>query len=162
MTSIEARKLLQYTLMGFFDEPDLRQASSYSQIKDFAVSQSAIMIMGQRFLLSEPNLEIKIEPVPQNKGGIKYMIDSSLNPKTIYLCPGGLYQRDIVISGELMKYSDEPEAVGMFNLFQRELKRQFNKHPSYPYWIGKEAAVMQRAGKRLTDDTRGPFSLPLE
>ena len=160
MSAIEAQKQLKYTLAGFPDEPHLKQANSFSEIENFAVSKYGNIIRDDRFLLSEPDLEIKIEPVPQNKGGIKYDISTPLNPKTLCLSPGGLFESNNVISGELSKYSDEPEAREMFKIFQREVRRQFKKCKTYPYWLGKEARSMYLTGSRLTDDVKSIFSLP--
>jgi hypothetical protein len=112
------------------------------------------------FIISKPTLEIKINPVPQDRGGIKYDIATPLNRKTLLLKFGGSFQNDIVVAGELMKYSDELEAKAMFKSFQREVKRQFKMHKTYPYWLGKGAAAMHAAGGRLTDDVRSTFSLP--
>lgn len=163
MKAVESELPLKYTLAGFPDEPDLKQARSFSEIEGFGVPRTGRMVHEDRFLISYPDLEINIEPVPQNRGGIKYSIDGgSRNPKTLRLYPGGLFEEKIVISGELLKYSGEPEAKEMFRVFQREVKRQFTKHKSYPYWLGKEAAAMLQAGARLTDDALSPFSLTLD
>ena len=160
MTAIEAQRPLKYTLTGFPDEPVLHQASSFTQIEGFGISKFGNMVQDDSFLISDPNLEIKLKPVPQTKGGIKYSISTPLNPKTLRLKPGGTFQGNIVISGELLKYSDEPEAKEMFRVFQREVKRQFTKRGSYPYWLGKEAVAMLAAGNRLTADVESPSSLP--
>jgi hypothetical protein len=162
MTAIEAQKPLKYTLTGFPDEPVLHQYSTFAKIESFGASKFGNMILDASFLVSEPDLEIKIRPVPQTRGRIKHRIYTELNSKTLVLRPGGLFQGDTVISGELMKYSVEIEAEEMFKIFRWEVKRQFKKHDSYPYWLGKEAAVMHASGHRLTDDVRSLFSLPLE
>jgi hypothetical protein len=161
MTVIEAQKPLKYTLTGFPDQPLLQPSCSFTKIESFGIPKFGNMGLEDSFLLSDPDLEIKIKPVPQDKGGIKYSISTPLNPNTLRLRPGGLFRGNIVISGELMKYSDEPFAKEMFRLFQREVKRQFRKHDTYPYWLGKEASVMHVAGNLLTDDVTSPFSLPL-
>jgi hypothetical protein len=162
MTAVEAQKPLKYTRTGFFDQPLAKQTNSFTKIAGFGISRFGKMIVGDFFLLSDPDLEIKIEPIPQKLGGIKYYISTRLNPKTVRLAPGGAYRGDTVISGELMKYSLEPEAKETFAIFQREMKRQFCKHASYPYWLGKEAAAMHAVGGRLTNDVKGHFSLPRE
>lgn len=160
MTAIEAQKQLKYTLTGFFNRPLLKQANSFTEIEGFGLSKVGKMIAENSFLLSEPSLEIKIEPVAQNKGGIKYKVFTPLNPKTLYLTPGGLFEENTIISGGVMKYSDEPEVKEMFKIFQREMKRQFKKHESYPYWMGNEARTRHGTGFRLTDDVDSLFSLP--
>jgi hypothetical protein len=162
MSAIEAQKPLKYTLAGFPDEPHLKQANSFSEIENFGMSKYGNMIRDDRFLLSEPDLEIRIEPVPQNKGGIKYDISTPLNPKTLCFSPGGLFESNNVTAGELSKYSDEPEAKEMFKMFQREIKRQFKRHKECTYWLGKEAITIHLAGTRLTDDVKSLFSLPVE
>lgn len=162
MIAVEAQKPLKYTLTGFPNEPHLVQANSFANIQGFGTSKFGKLVRDDSFLLSEPHLEIQIEPVPQNKGGIKYDISTPLNPKTLCLSPGGLFKNNTVISGELLKYSDEPEAKGMFKIFQREIKRQFKRHKECAYWLGKDATAMHLAGARLTDDVDSLFSLPLE
>jgi hypothetical protein len=162
MEAVEAQKSLKYTLTGFPDEPTLHQWDSYTNIEGFGVSRLGKLVQDDMFLISEPGLEIKVEPAPQSKGGIKYDISTPLNPKTLCLSPGGTFGSAAVISGEVLKYSPEPEAEEMFKLFRREVRRQFNKHPSYPYWLGKEAAAKHAAGIRLTDDVNSLFSLPLD
>ena len=162
LAEVEAQKPLKYTLTGFPDEPILQQLDSFRKIDGFGISKSGKMSLGRSFLISEPDLEIKIEPVPQCKGGIRYYIHTPLNPKTLFLCPGGMYLGNIVISSELLKYSDEPESKEIYRIFQREVQRQFTKHPSNPNWLGREASAIHAAGCRLTDDITSPFSLPLE
>ncbi len=162
MSVIEARKPLKYTLTGFPDEPLLKQANSFANIEAFGISKTGKMIGDDSFLLSEPSLEIQIRPVPQDKGGIKYRIYTQLNPKTLLLSPGGVFGNHTIISGELSKYSDEPEAKEMFKIFQREIKRQFRRHKECTYWLGKGAVAIHLAGARLTDDVDSLFSLPIE
>jgi hypothetical protein len=162
MSAIEAQKPLKYTLTGFPDEPLLKQANSFTGIEGFGISKYGQLVPDDSFLLSEPGLEIQIKPVPQNKGGIKYSISTPLNPKTLCLSPGGLFESNDVIAGELGKYSDEPEVKEMFKIFQREIKRQFKRHKECTYWLGKEAAARHLAGARLTDDVDSLFSLPIE
>ncbi len=162
MSAVEAQKTLKYTLTGFPDEPFLNQTNSFSEIEGFGISKSGRMIGDDGFLVSEPDLEIRIRPVPQDKGGIKYSISAPLNPKTLTFSPGGLFEGNTIISGELMKYSDEPEAKEMFKIFQREIKRQFKRHKDCTYWLGKEAIAMHLAGTRLTDDVNSIFTLPIE
>jgi hypothetical protein len=163
MLAVEAQISLKYTLTGFPDEPILKQADSFSRIEGFGVSKRGRLIVDDCFLVSKPDLKILTEPVPQNKGGIKYFISTPLNPKTVGFSPGGLFGGgNFIISGELRKYSDEPEAKEMFKSFQREIKRQFKRHKECAYWLGSEAAVMHLAGARLTDDVDSRFSLPIE
>ena len=113
-------------------------------------------------LMSEQNLEIKINPVPQSEGGVKYSISMRLNPKTIRVMPGGSFHDNTVISGELIQGSEEAEAKEIFGLFRKEIRRQFRKHKSYPYWIGKEADKMHSLGARLTNDVKSLVSLPYQ
>jgi len=160
MTAIESQRRLKYTLTGFTAEPFLIQTNSFAKIECFGISRSGRMVLDDSFLLSDPDLEVKIKPVAQTKGGTKYLISTPLNPKMLRLKPGGMFLGNTVISGELMKYSEEPEASELFRIFQREVKRQFKKHESYPYWLGKEAAAMHKSGSRLTDDVESLFSLP--
>src|SRR5580704_19799090 len=152
MTEFETQKPVMYTLTGFPDKPLLHQSFFFAEINDFGIPKFGNMGLEDSFLLSDSKLEIKVEPVPQNKGGVKYQIYTELNPRTLLLRPGGLFQGNTVISSELMKYSDEPEAKEMFAVFQRTVKRQFTKHDTYPYWLGKEASQMLETGFRLTND----------
>ena len=162
MSAIEVQKPLKYTLAGFPDEPLLKQANSFGEIEGFGISKYGNLIPDDRFLISEPHLEINVEPVPQNKGGVKYDISTPLNPKTLCLSPGGLFKNNTVIAGELRKYSDEPEAKEMLKIFQRELKRHFKRHKECFYWLGKEAIAMHLTGIRLTNDVNSTFSLPIQ
>ena len=162
MSAIEKERPLKYTLTGFPDEPVLHQASTFASIDGFGVSQYGSITLDNSFLLSSPELEIKIKAVPQDKGGTRYFISTPFNPQTLRLKPGGIFEGSTLIAGELLKYSDEPEVKDMFKLFQRELKRQFKRNLSHGYWLGTEAAAMHAAGTRITDDVNSPFSLPRE
>ena len=162
MKTIEAKKPLKYTLREFSDKPVLHTWPSFAKIENFGIIESENSAYHKSFIISEPDLEIRIDPVPQNKGGIAYNIATPLNPKTLLLKPGGTFQNDIVVSGVLMKYSIETEAKAMFGLFRREIKRQFKKDKDCYFWFGQEAVAMQVAGKRLTDDVRSPFSFSRE
>ncbi len=132
MRAIEAKVALKYTLTGFPDQPILKQFRSFSEIDGFGTSKSGRGILDDSFLLSEPDLEIKTEAVPQDSGGVKYSISTPLNPNTLRLHPCGLFKGETVISGELLKYSDEVFCRKLFSLFQRETKRQFVRHDAYP------------------------------
>jgi len=62
MSAIEAQKALKYTLTGFPDEPVLQQSLSFRSIEGFGLSKFGKMILDDSFLVSYPDLEIKIEP----------------------------------------------------------------------------------------------------
>jgi hypothetical protein len=99
-------------------------------------------------LITKVGAKVKVEVVPQRRGGSRYGIDPGLNPESVVMWPGGVFKDRCVIAGRVGTGMINPASMELLNLFAREIHRQFRQIKSY--FVGPEAEQLLDAGYRLT------------
>ncbi|MEZ6037407.1 MAG: hypothetical protein R3F29_08000 [Planctomycetota bacterium] len=92
--------------------------------------------------------EVRVRPVHQRSGGIKFAIDQLLNPDSVVCCFGGVHVEGVMISGEASTIGTSDASRAMFKLLARHLTKGFKRIGSY--WVGGEAGQLLDRGWRLT------------
>jgi hypothetical protein len=155
----ESKRSLKYALAGMFLEPDIRYFCSGIQIEGLGSAKKGDQIHENKYLVIDSNEEIAVREVPQRRGGIKYAIDQQINPASIAFVPGGIFQENFVIQGELSTCTDDPVSKELLRLFATEIQRQFVKIQEF--YVGKEAAALLDRGYRLTQSVHAPLEYDL-
>lgn len=143
---------MKYVIAGSFDSSEIEPTYSIAEVSDGRHEQS--------YLVSSRELPTEVRAVQQRGGGIKYVIDQLVNPKTIVFRPGGLGGDRCLISGQLGTVSSDPISVRIFQLFTREVKKKFAKIKSF--YVGKEAERLLNSGWRLTTSPKAPRMYDLQ
>ena len=83
-------------------------------------------------------MDVRVQPVPQRRGGVKYIVDSRQNAlSNITFQPGGLYGNDGLISVQLGTALEDDASLQLFRLFYERLFNGFVKVKIY--YVGPEA-----------------------
>jgi hypothetical protein len=160
MRDVEARGPLLYVLCGLFAEATPTIFGSGSDIPDLGIAVRGKSTSEPTYLVLRAGSTVQVESVPQNRGGVRYAIDQSMNPHSIALAPGGVYvghsaapvSAECVISGQIGTVSDAKESLELYAQFGKSIRKRFKR--SHGYWLGPEAMRIWMNGGRLTHDVR--------
>jgi hypothetical protein len=147
LAAIELERPLQYVQAGMFDTPETMVIASGLQIPNLGFAPSGDHNHEPFWLITDANTTVEFEIVPQRRGGTRYGIDPGLNPESIVLWPGGLFENSIVVAGQVGTAMLNPTSLELLNLFVREFRRQFNRIKSF--FVGPEAERLFDGGYRL-------------
>lgn len=154
LRSVESKRPLQYVLTGLFDVPEIKKVESLADARDLGSVASGDPNHEAKYLVADRDTTIKIEIIPQRRGGVKYALDQRANPKTIAFQPAGRFEEGVLIAGHVSTISGDPDSSTLFRLFGNELQRQCSKVKSY--YVGEEAEALLDRGWRLTSNAKSP------
>ena len=154
LRAIESKRELQYVRAGLFDLPVLNRLPSLLNDANLGIALNGDNAQEPRYLVADREVSIEVRTVPQHGGGTKHAIDQQANPRTIVFQPGGVCSESCVIAGSVGTVSEDPVSLALFQLFSKEVKRQFEKIKSFH--VGKEAGESLNKGWRLTNGVKSP------
>jgi hypothetical protein len=150
----ESLRPLRYTPAGVFDSKENQSFPSFLEIERFCVSKVGDYTKENKFLVSDKDEKITARKVIQIKGNTKFSFDQKENPQTIVLAPGGLFENQYLIQGNVGTVSEDKKSLAIFKLFEKNIKRHFKKIKSF--YVGKEAEDLLNNGMRLTANIKSP------
>lgn len=100
------------------------------------------------------DVNIEIRSVEQRNGTRMDLIDQQTNPDTVVMKAGGKFRSNVIVAGQIGTISDSEWSLRAFTVFQKEIRKQFEKVKSY--YLGDEASKLFRDGWRLTANVRAP------
>jgi hypothetical protein len=160
--AFEAAYRVQYVLEDFADTPTIVRYSSITEIPDLGQSLHGATVCDRSYLILPADVEVKIKPVPQRRGGIKYSIGLLLNPTGFAFTPGGVYGERVLIAGSVGTATGHPDSIKLCKAFIRKLRRGWTK--VYYCYVGPHALQLMKEGWRLTMNIQSPgeydLSLP--
>lgn len=162
LSSLESQKDLQYTLAGMFDSKELQTYLSYRDIPDLGRAFHRSAVANRRYLVSLQGTALRIRDVPQNKGGVLFAVDLSLNEDSIVFSPGGRYRNDVMLYGMIGALSPPPGAASknLYTFVAKGFRKDFKKVREY--FVGPEALDLMASGVRLTLDATTPPEFDLK
>jgi hypothetical protein len=154
LQAIESLRPLQFVVTGLFDSPEVVPMRSLLAGPGLGQLIVGDLNLAPGYLVASREIRIKVESVPQRRGGVKYAVDQLANPTTIAFRPGGSFGEMCLIAGQVGTASDDPSSLELFHLFRKELQRQFTKVREFR--MGKEAGDLFDKGWRLTTNAKSP------
>ena len=155
LSAIEADLSIKYTKAGMFDDPEMTEFTSYTEIDSLGVAVANEQNHNPSFLIVPAELDVTVRAVQQRRGGTRYGIDQLENPSSVVLRSGGVYKDSCVVAGQVGTAADDgPISLKLVNRFAREIRKQFVRINSY--YVGSEAKELMGKGYRLTSDARRP------
>ena len=124
---IEAEREFTYYPCGLFDSPEVSKFKSLLEWQHLGIHKTKDHVTGDRFLVLNCQVALKIREVPQKKGGVKYAIDQLLNPSSIVFAPGGFYQDNYLITGHIGTASDDSDSIELYNFFCKRFTKGYSK-----------------------------------
>lgn len=92
-------------------------------------------------------------------GKAVYDIQLAKHPSAITFAPGGFWNPQTLITGEIATIHDTSASTELYTLFRKELLRGFTSVQSFE--VGPEALAFLKSGGRLTIDARAAPMLDL-
>lgn len=153
-SAVETERPLKYVKAGMFDTPAPMTVLSALEIPNLAIAPVGEYIIGPCWLVLDPFSDVEVRAIPQQRGGIRYAIDQLINPQSVTIRPGGVFENSAVISGEVATCTNEPFSLDLMKLFARHIRRRFTRVRGN--WVGKDAERLWNAGYRLTTSVKRP------
>ncbi len=154
LREVESKRQLQFVETGLFDSPSVQPVYSLLGAPNLGHLAAGDHNQGPCYLVASREISIDVRPVPQRRGGTKYAVDQQENPKTIAFRPSGVFGENCLIDGQVGTISDDPNSLELFQLFLKEMRRQFTKVKEF--YVGKEAGELLDKGWRLTGNAKSP------
>lgn len=149
LEAVKSERQLQFVVGGMFDEaPDVETTKSLLGSLESSAKAEAI------YLLFVPGTPIEIRRVEQRRGGVRYAVDQLANPTTVVLRPGGQFNEQCLLAGQLGTASDDPNSLALFHATSKHVKRLFTKIKTF--YVGKEASELLDNGWRLIANAKSP------
>jgi hypothetical protein len=147
LEKFEAQEDVRYVQTGLFDN-DCRQVfESYRAINSLAVSADGDANHVPGYLIIGKAGQIVVRNVPQKTGGIKFAIDQSAIPDSLYFQSGGKYSDIMIVPGRIGIAYQTAIANRLFDAFAKLIRKNFKKVKSY--YVGGEAYGHLQTGMRL-------------
>jgi hypothetical protein len=156
----EAKGPFCYALAGVFDA---RRPSVFASalilptLREPAASQTGACAT---YVIVPAALEVRVRPVPQAAGGVKYAVDQLENPDSATLTHGGLFAPGVLISGRVATVSATPTAKKIQSAFSNAIHKSFVRVNAY--YVGPNAYELLQQGCRLTFNADAPREYDLE
>jgi len=151
----EAQYRVKYIPIKLRTKPEFEEYDSLLDVPSLGTNTTGDHITGDHYLILPKDHDVRFESVLQEKGGIHYFVDQSLNPVSITFLPGGIYQRQNLICGHIGTVSKHPESIEMYKSFTKAVTKGFRKIGNYR--VGAEALrLMDRGFRMITIGVRSP------
>jgi hypothetical protein len=124
---IEAEREFTYYSCGLLDSPEVLKFNSLLDWQHLGIHKTKDHVTGDRFLVLNHRIALKIREVPQRKGGVKYAVDQLFNPSSIIFAPGGFYQHDYLITGHIGTASDDSDSIELYKFFCKRFTKGYSK-----------------------------------
>lgn len=154
MRVVEANRQLQFAETGLLDSNDFERRWSLLDIPGIWRAGVSDSNQTPAYLAAKRDVVLKVRPIPQRGGGLKYALDQLANPETVVLRLGGVSEEGCLLAGQVGTASANPDSVDLYRVFCTALVSQFTKMKSY--YVGNEAAELLERGWRLTSSAKSP------
>jgi hypothetical protein len=159
LEAVESQRPIKYVEAGMFDKPETRTVSTGLQIPNLGFAPSGTNVGEPFWLVIDAEAKVEVETVPQRRGGTRYSIDPRLNPESVVVWPGGVFNEAAVIAGQFATAMTNSTSMELQGMFVREIRRQFKRIKSFS--VGPEAEQLFNAGYRLTSSVKSPSETDL-
>lgn len=154
LTAVEAKHPIKYVLMEPNSTGVVAEFSTATNLPDQGRATAPDAIGCQSYLVTGRDLTVTPRRIVSNDGTVWYAIDQMINPDTVEVSPGGLWNGEVVISGRITTVSDTDHAGMLMRAYRNAVRRHFVRVRAA--WVGPTACALLHAGKRLTMAVQSP------
>ena len=155
LQAVEEQKDIKYVLFDWSEREEPVSYSKATELPDLGKASAESSVVSTTFLMCPRGEIIKARQV----GESVYAFDQLVNPNTITFTPGGLWDKDVLISGRFASASEVSFSVELLRLLGSLVRKRFKKIKAF--YVGEEAEQMLDRGKRLTMATQSPRTFDL-
>jgi len=158
--SVESQLSLSFVESNIYTQPPAIQSfSSLASLESLWACPTGDWNLDKSYLVLLPNHRVRVNAVPQLRGGIRYFVEQYLNQPSILIQPGGVHLDLAIVAGTLGGGYEDELSKGFFALYANALKRQCRKVKGR--FIGSEAFDLWKSGYRLTMSVQCPKEIDL-
>ena len=150
--SIESIRSLKYVKAGLLSTRDPKIYLSAFDLPSFGRAVAGDAVQEAAYLVVDANEEVRVETIPQRRGGELYGVYPNQNPRSVTFRPCGTFDERHLIRSEVSTAGSNGDALNLFALFESEIRRAFRSVKGYR--VGPAAEQALDAGVRLTPNIR--------
>jgi hypothetical protein len=124
---VEAGGGLQYVAAGHFQDDAVRAVHRGAEISGLGQATAESYVNCQSYLVAESATKVRTRRMKPLRGGDRFCIDQLGNPETVWLTPGGLREKDVLLSGCVASVSDSDVSRALMGRFRFVVRRRFSK-----------------------------------
>lgn len=156
LRDIETTIGIRYYKAGLLDSASIPTYNSIFDAPNVGVALSGDWNRIDRYIIIKETIPLNIREVPQRAGGVKFAVDPMINPKSIELKLGGIYQRgeNVIVAGRIATVSEDSDSNELYKLFSTKIKKAFKRIGMF--YVGKIAEEKLKEGWRLVTNEKSP------
>ncbi len=156
LIAVESLVNIQYYKTGLLDSKNIPTYHSIFDAPNIRFASSGDWNKIDNYLIMKKNCLLNVEDVPQRAGGVKFDVNQRLNPKSIELKIGGIYQEkeNVIVAGRIATISEDADSNELYKLFTAKFKKECKRIGAF--YVGKEAEEKLKAGWRLVTNEKSP------
>lgn len=158
LESVGSTAPLKYVQCVHVASAKLQEFRSPEDIPSLGVSTSDSAISSDSFLVCGRDQEVHKREI-QTPTALSYSVDQINNPDSVVLTPAGIRGDGYILHGRVSSASDSAMSKSLMKRFHAAFKAQFQKVNAF--YVGREARLLQHAGRRLTISTQSPREFDL-
>jgi hypothetical protein len=151
---LEAKRHVKYTRRGRLEGPEPETWNSAADLPKLGRATGDQHVACDPFLIMEGNSPIRVETMTMRDGDDRFDVEQRLNPDSIIFFPGGEWADGALISGSFTTISKSPLSQSLMRTVHSGIKKHFTRVQAF--WVGPEALVAFRSGRRLAYAIQSP------
>jgi hypothetical protein len=153
LAAVEQTAPLRYVLMGQSPDAELKSFDRGAQIPNLGRARAESAINCASFLVADPSVSLSARS-RMTAGGERFFVDQLINPDTVALAPGGIWNEKILLHGRVATVSQSGPSQDLMRRFKTTIGKQFPKIKAY--YVGPGARGFWERGHRLTIAAQSP------
>ena len=142
--------------MGLFDDSPTAKLNSIFDDPKIGTTKFWDWNHIDRYLVIPKTAELNVGNVVQRKGGTKYLVDQLLNPESIELKLGGIYDdvEGVLVAGRIGTVSNHSFSLDLYGFIQKNIRKEFKRIGTF--YVGADAEKKLDIGWRLVTMINSP------
>lgn len=160
LATVEARVSLAYHQMGNFTSAPPAPVRSWAHLEAVGLADASAGHACRSYLVAPADQVIHVRTLAQGPAGTRRLVDQLLNPGTVTLTLGGLWDERVLLPGRVGTVHDDETARRLMKIFESGLRASSFVRMGQ-YFVGPGAITFLRAGGRLTPAVQSPSEYDL-
>ena len=160
LRKLEASRPIKYTRAGRLIGPIPEIWKSGDDLPQLGKATGDQAVACDPFLIMEEDSTVQVESGRMFDGQERFDVYQNMNPDSIHLLPGGEWTDGAIISGSIATISTSPISQAFMRSAHSAVKKHFIRVQAF--WVGPEALIALRSGKRLTQAVQSPPEFDLQ
>ena len=160
LRQIEASEEVEYVQIENYLTEKAKIYESLIMYEELGINTTGKQEQGVQFLVTKKNHSIRFDKVSRNDGSTVFLVHQRNNPDSIIISPGGLYEDNCIIAGNIATISGSNVSMKLYSNYVKQFKKNFTC--IHQFWIGEQAKKILHNGGRLTTGINRPLLYDLK